>query len=134
MEKNEAAGRTPSSLPLSTPPPAAMNLSSPKFGPLSPVNANVLNDTRSQNTKVEPSNFSLPPSYAEDERAVNSIMSRGPASDNSELRHYMGEQRNDSFLPGGNLDFVHFFLNLRLCLNHGLVEGVIKDKAIDIET
>ncbi|KAI8567611.1 hypothetical protein RHMOL_Rhmol02G0135000 [Rhododendron molle] len=100
MEKNEAAGRTPSSLPLSTPPPAAMNLSSPKFGPLSPVNANVLNDTRSQNTKVEPSNFSLPPSYAEDERAVNSIMSRGPASDNSELRHYMGEQRNDSFLPG----------------------------------
>ncbi|KAG5561588.1 hypothetical protein RHGRI_004590 [Rhododendron griersonianum] len=57
MEKNEAAGRTPSSLPLSTPPPAAMNLSSPKFGPLSPVNANVLNDTRSQNTKVEPSNF-----------------------------------------------------------------------------
>ncbi|KAH7857794.1 hypothetical protein Vadar_016518 [Vaccinium darrowii] len=100
MEKNEAAGRTPSSLPLSTPPPAAMNLSSPKFGPLSPVSANVMNDTRSQNTRVEPSNFSLPPSYAEDDRAVNSIMSRGPASDNSDVRHYLGDQRNDSFVPG----------------------------------
>lgn len=59
-----------------------------------------MNDTRSQNTRVEPSNFSLPPSYAEDDRAVNSIMSRGPASDNSDVRHYLGDQRNDSFVPG----------------------------------
>ncbi|XP_057470901.1 protein MOR1-like isoform X2 [Actinidia eriantha] len=100
MEKNEAAGRTPSSVPLSTPPPAAMNLSSPKFGPLSPVLTNPLNDAKSLNTRVEPTNFSLPPSYGEDERAVNGITSRGPASDNSELRQYFGDHRNDSFPHG----------------------------------
>ncbi|XP_057463028.1 protein MOR1-like isoform X2 [Actinidia eriantha] len=100
MEKNEAAGRTPSSVPLSTPPPAATNLSSPKFGPLSPVLANPLNDSKSLNTRVEPTSFSLPPSYGEDERAIIGITSRGPASDNSELRQYFGDHRNDSFSHG----------------------------------
>ena len=103
MEKNEAAGRTPSSVPLSTPPPAATNLSSPKFGPLSPVLANPLNDSKSLNTRVEPTSFSLPPSYGEDERAINGITSRGPASDNSELRQYFGDHRNDSYSHGGNV-------------------------------
>ncbi|XP_020521683.1 protein MOR1 isoform X2 [Amborella trichopoda] len=37
MERNTAAGRTPSSVPMSTPPPVAMNLSSPKLAPMSPV-------------------------------------------------------------------------------------------------
>ncbi|KAK8296374.1 hypothetical protein V6Z11_D05G118200 [Gossypium hirsutum] len=36
MEKNAAAGRTPSSVPMSTPPPASLSSSSPEFGPLSP--------------------------------------------------------------------------------------------------
>ncbi|CAL5346001.1 unnamed protein product [Camellia sinensis] len=94
MEKNAAAGRTPSSLPMPTPPPAAINLSSPKFAPLSPVLTNSLSDAKSLNTKVEPTNFSLPPSYIEDERV------RGLTSDNSELRQYLGEQRNDNFPPG----------------------------------
>ncbi|KAL7242510.1 hypothetical protein ACSBR1_014978 [Camellia fascicularis] len=94
MEKNAAAGRTPSSLPMPTPPPAAINLSSPKFAPLSPVLTNSLSDAKSLNTKVEPTNFSLPPSYVEDERV------RGLTSDNSELRQYLGEQRNDNFPPG----------------------------------
>uniref|UniRef100_A0A5B7AKF7 Protein MOR1 n=1 Tax=Davidia involucrata TaxID=16924 RepID=A0A5B7AKF7_DAVIN len=100
MEKNAAAGRTPSSLPMSTPPPAALDLSSPKFAPLSPVNTNPLNDAKSLNTKVEPANFSLPPSYAEDDRSVNAIASRGPTSDHSELRQYLGEQRNDRYPSG----------------------------------
>ncbi|KAL5730206.1 Protein MICROTUBULE ORGANIZATION 1 [Ranunculus cassubicifolius] len=45
MEKNAAAGRTPSSVPMSTPPPVALNVSSPKFAPMSPVHTNSLNDT-----------------------------------------------------------------------------------------
>ncbi|KAL6992610.1 Protein MICROTUBULE ORGANIZATION 1 [Sarracenia purpurea var. burkii] len=109
MEKNDAAGRMPSSLPMSTPPPAAMNLSSPKFAPLSPVHGNLPNDAKTLNTKVEPTNFSLPPSYAEDERAINTITSRGSTPDNSELRQYFGEQRNDALPPGvtsGTLDAI----------------------------
>ncbi|ERM99305.1 hypothetical protein AMTR_s00092p00177270, partial [Amborella trichopoda] len=38
MERNTAAGRTPSSMPMSTtPPPVAINLSSPKLALMSPV-------------------------------------------------------------------------------------------------
>ncbi|KAI3466656.1 hypothetical protein Pfo_023319, partial [Paulownia fortunei] len=88
MERNAAAGRTPSSVPLSTPPPASLDLS-PKSGPLSPVNTtNPLNDSRNSNTRFEPTNFSLPPSYVED-----AISSRG-------LTYDCEESRNDG-LPSG---------------------------------
>nr|XP_016493302.1 PREDICTED: LOW QUALITY PROTEIN: protein MOR1-like [Nicotiana tabacum] len=100
MEKNAAAGRTPSSVPMSTPPPSSLNLSSPKFGTLSPVNTNPLNDAKSVNNKVEPSQFSLPPSYGEDDRGGNALLSRGLSSEHLELRHQLGEQRNDR-LPSG---------------------------------
>ncbi|CAH1448437.1 unnamed protein product [Lactuca virosa] len=74
MEKNAAAagGRTPSSVPMMpTPPPSALNLSSPKLGHLSPVNTNhnttTLNEGRS--AVVVNTNFTLPPtSYAEDDQ------------------------------------------------------------------
>ncbi|KAK3018876.1 hypothetical protein RJ639_004441 [Escallonia herrerae] len=91
MEKNAAAGRTPTNIPLSTPPPATLNLSSPKFGPLSPLHMNPLNDTKSINEKVEPTNFTLPPSYADDDKGQ------------------YGEQRNDRFPSGvtsGTLDAI----------------------------
>ncbi|KAH0698218.1 hypothetical protein KY290_016025 [Solanum tuberosum] len=94
MEKNAAAGRTPSSVPMPTPPPSSLNLSSPKFGPLSPVNTNPLNDAKSVNNKIEPSHFSLPPSYGEDDRGGNALPSRGLSSEHLEL------QRNDR-LPSG---------------------------------
>ncbi|XP_060193009.1 protein MOR1 [Lycium barbarum] len=100
MEKNAAAGRTPSSVPMSTPPPSSLNLSSPKFGPLSPVNTNPLNEAKSVNNKVEPSHFSLPPSYGEDDRGGNTLLSRGLSSEHMELRQQLGEQRNDR-LPSG---------------------------------
>ncbi|XP_076948805.1 protein MOR1-like [Bidens hawaiensis] len=78
MEKNAAAGKTPSSVPMPTPPPSAMNLPSPKFAPLSPVHTNSLNDGKSVNTKAEPTNFSLPPSYADDmSSSANVMASRG---------------------------------------------------------
>ncbi|CAL5344938.1 unnamed protein product [Camellia sinensis] len=98
MEKNAAAGRTPSSLPLSTPPPVSINLSL-KCAPLSPLHTDPLN-AKPLNTKVEPTNFSLPSSYVEDERVVNAVNSRGPTSDNSDLLKYLGDQRNDRFPPG----------------------------------
>ncbi|OWM77497.1 hypothetical protein CDL15_Pgr016894 [Punica granatum] len=93
MEKNAAAGRTPLSLSMATPPPAVLNLSSPKLAPLSPVHTNSLADAKSINSKPEPTSFSLPPSYADADRAVNPM--RGPISDNS-----FAEQMNERF-PGG---------------------------------
>lgn len=96
MEKNAAAGRTPSSLPMPTPPPASLNISSPDFAPLSPVNANPLGDAK-LNVKPEPTNFNLPPSsYNEENRAVNAITSRALNSD-----YTLGDQRNDRFMTGG---------------------------------
>ncbi|CAN4084015.1 unnamed protein product [Withania somnifera] len=100
MEKNAASGRTPSSVPMPTPPPSSLNLSSPKFGPLSPVNTNPSNDAKSVNSKVEPAHFSLPPSYGEDDRGGNALPSRGLSSEHLELRQQLGERRNDR-LPSG---------------------------------
>ena len=48
MEKNAATGRTPSSVPISTPPPVSPSLSSPKLVPPSPLNAK-LQSTRLDN-------------------------------------------------------------------------------------
>lgn len=114
MEKNAAAGRTPSSVPMPTPPPSSLNLSSPKFGALSPVNTNPLNDAKSVNNKVEPSHFSLPPSYGEDDRGGNSLPSRGLSSEHLELRQQLGEQRNDRLPSGGTHEPSSFYS--RLCV------------------
>lgn len=97
MEKNAAAGRTPSSVPMSTPPPSALSGSSPEFAPLSPVHTNSLNDTKSLNVKSEPTTFHLPPSYTDDSKNINSIGLRGSITENM-----MGDQRNDKFMAGGN--------------------------------
>lgn len=98
MEKNAAAGRTPSSLPISTPPPSALTGSSPEYAPLSPVHTNSLNDAKSLNVKSEPTNFHLPPPYTDDNRTGNVITSRGLMSGNS-----LGDQRNEKFISGGNV-------------------------------
>ncbi|GAB2298703.1 Protein MICROTUBULE ORGANIZATION 1, variant 2 [Dionaea muscipula] len=108
MEKNAAAGRTPSSVPLATPPPSALTLSSPKLAPLSPINTNSFADSRSQNVRVEPTNFHLPPAHAEDDRGRN-IACRGPSSDQLEFRQTLGDQRSDRFPAGvtsGALDAI----------------------------
>ncbi|KAL0353122.1 UNVERIFIED_CONTAM: protein MOR1 [Sesamum angustifolium] len=99
MERNAAAGRTPSSVPLATPPPAALNLS-PRYGPLSPVNTNPLGDSRNMNTRVEPTNFSLPPSYAEGDRHVNASSPRVSSYEQAGLQQNLEESRNDR-LPSG---------------------------------
>lgn len=100
MERNAAAGRTPTSVPLPTPPPVAPNLS-PRYGPLSPVNTNHLNDSRNSNQRAEPTNFSLPPSYAEDERPLNAVSPRGPTYDQSGLYPDLGDSGNDMLPSGG---------------------------------
>lgn len=105
MEKNAAAGRTPSSVPLATPPPASLTLSSPKLAPLSPVHTNSLNDSKSLNTRVEPTNFTLPPSFSDDERTGNAT-SRGPHFDHQQ---FLGDQRSDRLTAGvttGTLDAI----------------------------
>ncbi|KAJ6423148.1 hypothetical protein OIU84_024140 [Salix udensis] len=104
MEKNTAAGRTPSSVPLSTPPPSALNVSSPDLQPLSPVHTNSLNDAKPLHVKPETTNFHLPPSYAEDNRAVSAFLSRGLISENS-----LGDQKNEKLIGGvtsGTLDAI----------------------------
>ncbi|XP_054776764.1 protein MOR1 [Prosopis cineraria] len=97
MEKNAAAGRTPSSLPMPTPPPASLNASSPDFTSLSPVNANPLNDAK-LNVKPEPTCFNLPPSsYNEENRAVTS---RALNAD------YTSNERFMSGVTSGTLDAI----------------------------
>lgn len=110
MEKNAAAGRTPSSLPMSTPPPASLNISSPDFAPLSPVNANPLGDAK-LNMKPEPTSFNLPPSYNEENRAFNTISSRPLGSD-----YASGDQRNERFMTGGMVVLLCLFCSLILNL------------------
>ncbi|KAG4145754.1 hypothetical protein ERO13_D05G113700v2 [Gossypium hirsutum] len=106
MEKNAAAGRTPSSVPMSTPPPASLSSSSPEFGPLSPVQTNSLNDSKLSSTKPEPTSFNLPPSYTEDYRgagnAINTARVRAP-------ENALADQRNERFISGvtsGTLDAI----------------------------
>ncbi|KMT04298.1 hypothetical protein BVRB_8g183730 [Beta vulgaris subsp. vulgaris] len=101
MEKNAAAGRTPSSVPLSTPPPSSLTLSSPKLAPLSPVHTNSLNDSKSQNTRVEPTTFSS--SFSDDERTGNATP-RGPTFDHQQ---FLGDQRSDRLgVTTGTLDAI----------------------------
>ncbi|KAG1338209.1 protein MOR1 [Cocos nucifera] len=92
MEKNAAAGRTPSSLPMSTPPPLA-TIPSPKFAPLSPVH------TKSLNVKTETINSNVTVSYSEDVAAGTIAPSRGQ-SDSSAIRSQLGDDRSDRFPSG----------------------------------
>ncbi|XP_039052270.1 protein MOR1-like isoform X2 [Hibiscus syriacus] len=106
MEKNAAAGRTPSSVPMATPPPASLNASSPEFAPLSPVQTNSLNDSKSLGAKPEPTNFNLQPSYPEDNggsgNAINTARVRDP-------ENALADQRNERLMSGvtsGTLDAI----------------------------
>ncbi|XWS16703.1 hypothetical protein CRYUN_Cryun34aG0113700 [Craigia yunnanensis] len=107
MEKNTAAGRTPSSLPISTPPPTSLTVSSPEFAPLSPMHPNSLNYSKSlsaKSEKSEPTFLNLSPSYTEDNRAGNAINTRVLAPENA-----LSDQRNERFIYGvtsGTLDAI----------------------------
>ncbi|XP_042390738.1 protein MOR1-like isoform X1 [Zingiber officinale] len=85
MEKNAAAGRTPASLPMATPPPVA-TISSPKLGPLSPVNA------KSANAKIE----SINPSAYTDDGVVGATTLRSQ-TDLSEFKSHLGDDRMDRY-------------------------------------
>ncbi|XP_042521091.1 protein MOR1 isoform X2 [Macadamia integrifolia] len=100
VERNAAAGRTPSSLPMSTPPPVSLSLSSPKLAPLSPVHTHSLNDAKSVNVKIESTDQSLPSALAEVDRAGNVISLRAPTFPHPELRQHVGDERNDRYPSG----------------------------------
>ncbi|XP_061996116.1 protein MOR1 [Rosa rugosa] len=103
MEKNAAAGRTPSSVPMPTPPPASLTVSSPEFAPLSPVHTNSLMDSKSFNVKSEPTSFNLPPAYAEDNRLHNANTARGL------VENSLVDPRNERYMGGvtsGTLDAI----------------------------
>ncbi|XP_020695563.1 protein MOR1 isoform X2 [Dendrobium catenatum] len=96
MEKNAAAGRMPSSLPISTPPPLSMNASSPKFGAVSPVH------TKSIGVKPD-NNSGLPVSYSEDDVAAAGTTFKSNSN--------FGEDRIDRFssapaITTGTLDAI----------------------------
>ncbi|KAH9626994.1 hypothetical protein KSS87_017845 [Heliosperma pusillum] len=106
MEKNAAAGKTPSSVPLSTPPPASLTLPSSKVAPLLHVNTNSLNDTKSQNSRVEPTNVTLPSSLSEDER-MGTVATRGPGFDHQQVLVDPTDERLPSgVVPTGTLDAI----------------------------
>ncbi|XP_074572008.1 protein MOR1-like isoform X1 [Curcuma longa] len=86
MEKNAAAGRTPSSLPIATPPPLA-TISSPKFGPLSPVH------TKSLTAKAE----SINPSAYTDDGVAGTTPALRSQTDLSEFRSHLGDERMDRY-------------------------------------
>ncbi|RRT66468.1 hypothetical protein B296_00027907 [Ensete ventricosum] len=100
MEKNAAAGRTPSSLPMSTPPPLA-NLTSPKFGALSPV------CTKSLSAKSESINSNVAVPYAEDDAVGTTAALRGQ-TDPSDFRPHLGDDRMDRYpaVTMGTLDAI----------------------------
>ncbi|XP_074272176.1 protein MOR1-like isoform X2 [Silene latifolia] len=100
MEKNAAAGKTPSSVPLSTPPPASLTLPSQKVAPLLHVNTNSLNDTKSQNSRVEPTNVTLPSSLSEDDR-MGTAATRGPGFDHQQVLIDQTNERLPSGVPTG---------------------------------
>lgn len=105
MEKNAAAGRTPSSLPLSTPPPLALNVSSPKFAPLSPVH------TKSINPKPENITSNLSAPFPEDEGlSAGTASYRGP---NLADRTQIGDDRSDRYPSGDHLTLL---LHIRIGL------------------
>ncbi|KAJ6841944.1 protein MOR1-like [Iris pallida] len=92
MERNAATGRTPSSLPMSTPPPLALNASSPKLGPLSPVHTKSLN----QNPEIINSNIQV--TYYEEEDAA---AFRGH-SNIPDMRSHMEDDQNDIYSSGAS--------------------------------
>ncbi|KAK8936155.1 Protein MOR1 [Platanthera zijinensis] len=74
MEKNAATGRLPSSLPIPTPPPLSMNVSSPKSGAHSPVHT--------KSIAVKPDNNSgFPVSYGEDDGTAAAFKSNSNLGD-----------------------------------------------------
>ncbi|KAK1262104.1 Protein MOR1 [Acorus gramineus] len=101
MEKNAAAGRTPSNLPMTTPPPAALTLSSPKLTSLPHGNTKLLN------IKTDPLNPKLTSAYHEDD-GVGAAIPRG-LNDQLQLRPLVGEERVERFSSGvtpGTLDAI----------------------------
>ncbi|XP_068640507.1 protein MOR1-like isoform X2 [Aristolochia californica] len=96
MEKNAAAGRTPSSLPMPTPPPVSSTLSSPKFAPLSPVHTKSVISPKSETINSNGMQSVFPNDDSSGGPPVATMKSS--VFYHSDIRqHYMGEDQNDRF-------------------------------------
>ncbi|XP_068645428.1 protein MOR1-like isoform X2 [Aristolochia californica] len=107
MEKNAAAGRTPSSLPMPTPPPVASILSSPKYAPLSPVHTKSVISPKPDSINSN----SMQPVFPDDDSSGGPPVAtrKGSIFYHSDMRqHHMGEDRNDRFpsVTTGTLDAI----------------------------
>ncbi|XP_057847026.2 protein MOR1 isoform X2 [Cryptomeria japonica] len=100
VERNAAAGRTHSSMPISTPPPVSSNLSSPKLPPPSPLNPKFqlarLENTHS-NLRPFPDNVDSnggPPSGTPDQSDIKKL---------PHLRSREERNENNAMSGGGNM-------------------------------
>lgn len=113
MEKNAAAGRTPSSVPISTPPPVSPSLSSPKLAPPSPLNAKLqINKLENiiPNIRGCPENADGnggPTSVATDQfdsRKLSHMRTRDERDENNVVSG--GETKSNNVAPLGTLDAI----------------------------
>ncbi|XP_031503341.1 protein MOR1 isoform X2 [Nymphaea colorata] len=125
MESNAAAGRTPSSLPISTPPPVSLMHSSPKLAPLSPVHAKL------QNIKTEVPQTNLQASRDSIDSGRDMVSSPGKHSDHSDSREQY-EVNNDRCIPAavapaGGLDALKERMkSIQAAVAAGVSEGVCR--------
>ncbi|XP_072993641.1 protein MOR1-like isoform X1 [Typha latifolia] len=126
MEKNAAAGRTPSSLPISTPPPLA-TIPSPKFAPLSPVHTKL-------NGKPENTNANMVVSYTEEEVNGTAAPFRVHV-DSSEFRMHFSDDRNERYpaaapAMAGTLDAIRERMkSIQAAASVGHMDGAVRPLA-----
>jgi hypothetical protein len=97
IEKNSAAGRTPSSVPISTPPPVSSpSYTSPKLAPPSPLNE------RLQMVRADQNNANLTSPCQEDvDRSVSGVSHAGSFNQHdsrklSHIRFLAGQYQSNS--------------------------------------
>lgn len=107
IEKNSAAGRTPSSVPISTPPPVSSpSYTSPKLAPPSPLNE------RLQMVRVDQNSAHLTSSCHEDvDRSVSGVTHAGAFNqhDSRKLSHirFLAGQYQSNSIPEGERTSIH---------------------------
>eukprot|EP01018_Ginkgo_biloba_P025074 Gb_07660 [translate_table: standard] len=111
MEKNAAAGRTPSSMPISTPPPVSPSLSSPKFAPPSPLNGKLHTarlDNTSSNLRSSPENADndVPLSGTTDQSDLKKLSYIRTLENRDENNNVSGGETKSNVAPLGTLDAI----------------------------
>lgn len=106
IEKNSAAGRTPSSVPISTPPPVSSpSYTSPKLAPPSPLNE------RLQMLRVDQNSANLTSCQEDVDRSVSGVTHAGAFNqhDSRKLSHirFLAGQYQSNSIPEGERTSIH---------------------------